>query len=68
MAPHGTAAKHPLAVNIQRTRKRKHRSEPPQKISKLAISAETDEDRYDTTTSVKCHDCHASDLDVSRGI
>lgn len=33
------------------------RDEPPQKISKLAILAETEEDRYDTVTSVMCYDC-----------
>lgn len=59
---HAQEAKHPLAVNIQRTRKRKHREEPPQKISKLAISAETEEDRYDTVTKVKCFECQAENL------
>lgn len=33
----------------------KQRDEPPQKISKLAIVAETEEDLYDTKTSIKCH-------------
>ncbi|KAL1311531.1 hypothetical protein AAFC00_001652 [Neodothiora populina] len=58
---HADAAHHPLALNIRRTRKRKLRdTEPPAKISKLAITAETDEDRYDTRTRVRCYEC-ASD-------
>lgn len=59
---HAQSAKHPLAVNIQRTRKRKHREEPPQKMFKLAINAETEEDRYDTVTKVKCFECGKDDL------
>lgn len=43
------------------------RDEPPQKISKLAIAAETDEDRYDTKTRVVCYPCRQSDLDASSG-
>ena len=54
---HAQQAQHPLAVNIKRTRKRKHREEPPQKLSKLAIAAETEEDIYETNTDVKCFDC-----------
>lgn len=33
------------------------RDEPPQKVSKLAILAETEEDRYDTATTVICYEC-----------
>ncbi|KAK5000217.1 ubiquitin C-terminal hydrolase Ubp14 [Elasticomyces elasticus] len=62
---HASAAKHPLALNIRRTRKRKHRDEPPPKISKLAISAETEEDRYSTTTAVKCYGCTEDGQEVS---
>ena len=62
---HAKSTSHPLAVNIKRSRKRKHREEPPQKISKLAISAETDEDRYDTTTQVKCFECKDENVDKS---
>lgn len=64
---HAEAAKHPIAVNIRRTRKRKHREEPPTKISKLTINAETDEDRYDTSTHVKCFDCKNDNVDSSQG-
>lgn len=43
------------------------RDEPPQKISKLAIAAETEADRYDTTTQVKCYECGIDDVDKSSG-
>jgi ubiquitin carboxyl-terminal hydrolase 5/13 len=43
------------------------RDEPPQKISKIAIAAETEADRYDYTTSVRCYDCNIEDVDKSAG-
>ncbi|KAL4912134.1 hypothetical protein BDW62DRAFT_195389 [Aspergillus aurantiobrunneus] len=58
---------HPLALNIRRTRKKIQREEPPQKISKLAINAEKDEDRYDTSTRVVCYSCGESNVDKSSG-
>ncbi|OXV06751.1 hypothetical protein Egran_05482 [Elaphomyces granulatus] len=58
---------HPLVLNIKRTRKKIQRDEPPQKISKLAIAAETEEDRFDTTTKVICYECHEDDIDKSVG-
>ncbi|KAI7476710.1 ubiquitin thiolesterase [Hortaea werneckii] len=56
---HAQQAGHPLAVNIRRTRKRKQRAEgePPEKISKLAIKAETEEEKYDTRSDVHCYEC-----------
>ncbi|KAL5332159.1 hypothetical protein BJX70DRAFT_384968 [Aspergillus crustosus] len=54
---------HPLAVNIRRTRKRVQREEPPQKISRLAINAETDDDRYDTHTRIVCYACGQDEVD-----
>ncbi|KAH0338625.1 ubiquitin thiolesterase, partial [Aureobasidium melanogenum] len=66
-AKHAREASHPLALNIKRTRKQKHRDEPPQKMSKLAINAETEEDRFDTVSSVKCFECGNNDLDKSQG-
>nr|POE52018.1 ubiquitin carboxyl-terminal hydrolase 14 [Quercus suber] len=56
---HAQQAQHPIAVNIRRTRKRKQRNEgePPEKISKLAIKAERDEDRYIVQTDVHCFEC-----------
>ncbi|TKA22420.1 hypothetical protein B0A50_07926 [Salinomyces thailandicus] len=61
---HAQQANHPLAVNIKRTRKRKQRAEgePPEKISKLAIKAETEEDRYDVETDVHCFECGVDGL------
>ena len=50
---HAQQSQHPLAVNIKRTRKRKHRGEPPQKLTKLAIAAETEENRYETIAEIK---------------
>lgn len=58
---------HPLVLNIKRTRKKVQRDEPPQKMSKLAIAAETDEDRYDTTTRVICYLCGEDDVDKTSG-
>ena len=50
-------------LNIRRTRKLIVRDEPPLKMSKLAIAAETETDRYDTSLTVKCLDC---DLDLDK--
>jgi ubiquitin carboxyl-terminal hydrolase 5/13 len=47
--------------------KEKQREEPPQKISKLAITAETDEDRYNTSTQVVCYICNEDNIDKSSG-
>jgi ubiquitin carboxyl-terminal hydrolase 5/13 len=54
---HSALWSHPLALNIKRTRKAIVRDQPPLKMSKLAIAAETEEDRYETTTTVKCIEC-----------
>lgn len=60
---HAKQAAHPLAVNIKRTRKRKPVSsgredvEPPVKMSKLEIKAETEEERWEVRTDVHCLDC-----------
>ncbi|KAF2734720.1 ubiquitin carboxyl-terminal hydrolase 14 [Polyplosphaeria fusca] len=64
---HVSSASHPLVLNIKRTRKQVKRDEPPQKISKLAIAAETEADRYDTTTQVKCYECGVDEVDKSSG-
>lgn len=63
---HAQTFQHPLAVNIQRTRKRKQREdgEPREKMQKLEIVAELDEDRYTTTTHLKCFECERDDLAV----
>ena len=50
---HHTRTGHPLVLNIKRTRKQVQRDEPPAKLTKLAIAAETEEDKYDTVTRVR---------------
>ncbi|KAL8692426.1 MAG: hypothetical protein Q9218_002547 [Villophora microphyllina] len=64
---HHQSTKHPLALNIKRSRKKIKRDEPPQKISKLAIAAETEADRYDTDTQVRCYECGVEDVDKQSG-
>ncbi|KAL1852916.1 ubiquitin C-terminal hydrolase Ubp14 [Paecilomyces lecythidis] len=64
---HYTRSRHPLALNIKRIQKKLQRDEPPHKISKLAISAETEEDRYETITRVLCYECKEEDIDRSSG-
>ncbi|CAI7639069.1 unnamed protein product [Penicillium glandicola] len=58
---------HSLALNIRRTPKKVQRDEPPPKISKLSIAAETDEDRYDIATSVVCYSCSQTNVDKASG-
>lgn len=43
------------------------RDEPPQKISKLAIAAETESDRYDVHTTVHCFECDIDEVDKTSG-
>jgi ubiquitin carboxyl-terminal hydrolase 5/13 len=50
-------------LNIKRTRKHVERAEPPLKMSKLAIAAETEEDRYYTKTQVNCYACQIENVD-----
>ncbi|RPB29583.1 ubiquitinyl hydrolase [Terfezia boudieri ATCC MYA-4762] len=55
---HYQLTQHPLALNIRRTRKPKaERDEPPQKMSKLSIKAETEADKYDIGKMVICYSC-----------
>ncbi|OAA44123.1 ubiquitin carboxyl-terminal hydrolase 14 [Metarhizium rileyi] len=63
---HSTIRNHPLSLNIRRTRKIVIRDEPPAKMSKLAIAAETEEDRYDTALAAKCLECN-TELDITNG-
>ncbi|KAF3914927.1 hypothetical protein ABW20_dc0108409 [Dactylellina cionopaga] len=63
---HSAQRDHPLALNIRRTKKPKvERDEPPQKLTKLAIAAETEADIYDTKTSIRCYTCEADDVEKS---
>ncbi|KAL8764658.1 MAG: hypothetical protein Q9209_007946 [Squamulea sp. 1 TL-2023] len=64
---HYESSRHPVVLNIKRTRKKTKRDEPPQKISRLAIAAETEEDRYETKTKVRCYECGTDDVDKSSG-
>ncbi|KAI5860799.1 ubiquitinyl hydrolase [Durotheca rogersii] len=61
---HHVVRSHPLVLNIRRTRKHVVKDEPPAKMTKLAIAAETEADRYDITTVVRCLEC-STDLDKS---
>ncbi|KAK5946119.1 ubiquitin C-terminal hydrolase Ubp14 [Knufia obscura] len=58
---------HPLVLNIKRTRKHVQRDEPPQKLTKVAIEAEREEDKYDTRAQVNCLACEIEDIDQSSG-
>ncbi|KAK3332749.1 hypothetical protein B0T19DRAFT_110833 [Cercophora scortea] len=62
---HSESLKHPLVLNIRRTRKVTVRDEPPAKMSKLAIAAETESDRYDTALTVRCLECKIDDLSIT---
>ncbi|KAL3424359.1 ubiquitin carboxyl-terminal hydrolase [Phlyctema vagabunda] len=64
---HHVLRSHSLVLNIRRTRKVVVRDEPPQKMSKLAISAETDDDRYDVETTVRCLECQIDNVDKTLG-
>lgn len=64
---HFKSTGHPLVLNIKRSRKHVHREEPPQKLTKLAINAETEADKYDTTSQVNCFACQQQNLDRSAG-
>src|ERR1700712_2712774 len=45
---HVKATNHPLVVNIKRRRRPQAvRDEPPHKVAKLAVAAETEADKYD---------------------
>jgi ubiquitin carboxyl-terminal hydrolase 5/13 len=43
------------------------RDEPPQKVSKLSIAAETESDRYDIKLTVRCFECKIEDVDQTAG-
>ncbi len=58
---------HPLILNIRRTRRVVVRDEPPQKITKIAIAAETEADRYNYETTIKCYECNIENVDKSSG-
>lgn len=64
---HYETFKHPLSINVQRKRKLVRRDEPPHKMSKLAIEAETEADRYEYSTRVDCFECAVKGVDKKAG-
>ena len=60
---HSILRNHPLVLNVSRTRKIVDRQEPPAKMSKLAIAAESEDDHYDIHTYIKCLECGLSSKD-----
>ncbi|KAF7920396.1 uncharacterized protein EAE98_009089 [Botrytis deweyae] len=64
---HHTIKNHPLVLNIRRTKRHIVRDEPPPKMSRLAIAAETEADRFEYHTKVRCHECAVDDVDKSSG-
>ena len=39
------------------------RDEPPHKMTRLAIAAETEVDKYDTQTTVICYECGGKEVE-----
>ncbi|CAG8761381.1 20907_t:CDS:10 [Gigaspora margarita] len=69
---HYEKTNHPLVLNIHRLIKDKPKradenEEPPQKISKLAIIPESDKDKYEFITHVKCYACGGIEVDRTSG-
>ncbi|KAI5807462.1 hypothetical protein DFH27DRAFT_594209 [Peziza echinospora] len=65
---HYKLSNHHLVLNIKRTKKAiVERDEPPQKMSKLAIKAESDDDRFDIKKAVFCYGCNGKELDTTSG-
>ncbi|KAK9478621.1 hypothetical protein V1514DRAFT_55170 [Lipomyces japonicus] len=63
---HYLLSDHPIVLNIKRKLKpRKERAESPTKIVKLSISAENEDDKYETTTTIKCLACNGQELNKS---
>ncbi|PUU84289.1 hypothetical protein B9Z19DRAFT_279086 [Tuber borchii] len=65
---HHKLSQHPLTLNIRRAKKpRVERAEPPKKISKLAIEAESENDKYDTYTAIICYMCGGKEVERTVG-
>ena len=62
---HFESTGHPLVLNIKRKRRHVQRDEPPAKITKVAIMAETEEEKYETTSQVNCFACPQQNVDKS---
>ncbi|KAJ7481259.1 hypothetical protein B0H11DRAFT_2024866 [Mycena galericulata] len=59
MRNHIQKSGHRFTLNVKRKPKPSSKTEPPAKISKLAIVEERDEDKYERSTVVKCWACDA---------
>ncbi|KAJ3116750.1 6-phosphofructokinase, alpha subunit [Phlyctochytrium bullatum] len=59
--------KHPLVLNMKRTLKPRRSDEPPQKITKLAIQEESEEEKYDLHTTIRCFACGDVEVDAAQG-
>lgn len=64
---HYNSTGHPLVVNIKRTRRHVQRDEPPAKVTKLAIAAETEDEKYETQAVVRCYACQNDNVERSQG-
>ncbi|KAI9178953.1 ubiquitin C-terminal hydrolase Ubp14 [Blastocladiella emersonii ATCC 22665] len=64
---HAFQAGHALAINLRRTPKprREDGTPPPQKMTKLAIAAESDAEKYDVHTKVKCFECNIDEVPLT---
>ncbi|ORX99167.1 ubiquitinyl hydrolase [Basidiobolus meristosporus CBS 931.73] len=57
---HFNKTQHPIVLNLRRIpieRAKRLDSPPPNKMSKLAIVPENEEDKYETLSKIKCHAC-----------
>lgn len=56
--------KHPFALNIKRVRREGGSNERPQKITKLAIEADKEEEQYEYITRVLCFLCGPGGVEI----
>ncbi|KAI9593905.1 ubiquitin carboxyl-terminal hydrolase [Syncephalis fuscata] len=62
---HAEKRQHPIVLNIRRRPKPTRGDEPPQKITRLAIVAELESDKYTYDTHVHCLFCNNQQLDMT---
>ena len=65
--PRAEASQSGQATGQDQTNGAPQRDEPPQKMSKLAIAAETEADVYDTHTAVICYECGNKEIERAAG-
>ncbi|KAJ1554590.1 hypothetical protein HK096_002847, partial [Nowakowskiella sp. JEL0078] len=62
---HSSKYSHPLVVNLRLLLKQKLEvEESPKKLSKLAISGESEDEKYEILSSVKCYACDSNGLEI----